>query len=86
MSNKTLLNAAKQKKCAEWLASNGITACAACRAEGFEIRDVVLAPVYDSEAQVPAAHGLPMLAVECRRCLHVMLFDAIRMGLMGRGE
>ena len=80
------LSMAKLKKCSAWLAAHGIDACPLCRAKRLVVRDVVTARVMDVETSTPQAHGMLFAAVECGNCLHVLLFDAVKIGLVGKGD
>jgi hypothetical protein len=81
----SILSPAKQKKLTDWLAASGIKVCPLCGYKSLNVRDVVSAPVFDTETQSPQRHALLLAAVECGRCLHIMLFDAVKIGLLGRG-
>jgi hypothetical protein len=79
------LNPAKQKKLTDWLATNGIKCCPLCGYGTLHARSVVSAPTFDVVTQSLERHALLLAAVECGRCLHILLFDAVKVGLMGPG-
>ena len=84
MLTNPILSPAKVKKCKEWLAAHNIHACPLCSSKPLSVRDVICAPVVETETQTPQKHNVHVLAVECDRCLHVLFFDAVKLGLMGK--
>jgi hypothetical protein len=78
------LTPAKQKKLLDWLATVGIRRCPLCSYPTLIARSVVSTPTFDAVRQTPEQHLLLLAAVECDRCLHVMFFDAVKVGLMGQ--
>ena len=54
--------------------------------DGLTVRDLVAVPVVEAETQTQKGHIINMVVVECNVCLHLLLFDAVRIGLMGKGD
>jgi hypothetical protein len=86
MKTKPILSSAKMKKCTNWLAAHGVRSCPLCGHGTLNVRDVVFVPVVETETQAPQGHGLSMVVIECARCVHLLMFDAVKIGLMGKGD
>ena len=83
---KPTISPAKAAKCAQWLAAQGVRGCPLCGGAALSAADVVAAPVMDPVTQMAQRQVMPVVAVECGRCLHVMFFNAVKMGLMGKDD
>jgi hypothetical protein len=84
MATKSILSPIKKRKCSNWLAAHGVHVCPLCQHKVLKVRDVVVAPVVDADTTTQVAHGLHMVVVECTRCLHLLFFDAAKIGLLGK--
>lgn len=86
MRTKSVISPERAQKCMQALASRGINACRLCGAAALRVEDVVAPTVVDPVSQMAQRSVMPVVAVECGHCLNVMYFDAVRMGLMGKGD
>ena len=75
------------KRARQWLQQHMTGSCPVCRTEParMEVQPGLFAAVGIEGTAVNAATGIPMVAVVCQHCAHVVFFGAQPIGVFRRG-
>jgi hypothetical protein len=76
------LDATQTKKLESWLSQNAIKGCPMCGGKAITAGDVIAAPQMTPTGMSLGGQSIPMVQLVCDRCAYVMLFSAVRTGLM----